>query len=619
LASAVERVSSWFATRSNPCADADATVLSHAALTGFSLAVALLFGMGASGGFVPPRAGRRVLIAVTGVVLALALSCLFAAPAPASLALVSAPPLVLRLGLDPLSLPFVALLAAVGLAVAVALPPARPSSRAALLLGALLLALLAADLPSLGAALLVALPASGSGLPGGRRARILLGLWVLAVLALAVSLGVSAGGSFAALRVAPPPAGRAAVLLALAVLVAAPLLRFFGSRPLPAVVAAGDETAALAVVATTGVGCYLLLRLLFDLGGPAPPLWWGATLLALGAAGALTGSLRALLAADLRAVAVHAMVAAAGFITLGLGLALAAKGADLPDLAALSLAAALTLLLALALAVTGLLLVAAVVGRAAGSCRLERLGGQLRLLPATGVGALAAVASLAFLPPSGGFAGQWLLLQALLGGLRFGGPLLALPLVLALMATALASAALVVAALRAFGIAFLGRPRTPRAAAAEETERPARSVLLALAAASALPALLPGPLLGLLAPLFMVAVGASMGGRAAFWLLAAREEGGGYRALAITFLLALALGLVAWALRRGTVPGHRVGPLWESAATPPPWLPFGDPACEYGPESFSEALSGAFGGESGRFRRARRWLRAWLADDGGIL
>ncbi len=560
MASAAERVSFVAATPCNPSADADATVLTHVALTGFSLAVALLFGVGAGGRFVPPPARRLAVLVAAGVSLVLALLVLLAGSEAATLALAPGAPMEGLLRIDALSAPFVALLSLVGLAAAVALPPARHSARHALLLGALLLLLLAADAASFGFALLVALLAGFLPAPGGPKR----------------------------------PGWRRAV----------PSL------------AAADETMALPIAGAAVAGFALLLRLLFVLGGPEPPLWWALALLLLGAAGAVAAAFRAVRAHDLGGVAGSAMAAGLGLGAVGLGLALAAKGADLPELSALALGGALLLLQAQALAATQLLLAAAVVGRAAGSTRLDRLGGVMRLLPFTGGGALVATASLAFVPPSAGFAGLWLLLQALLRGLRLGGPWLAVPLSLVLLALTLAVGLLAAAALRAFGIAFLGRPRAPRTAGAEETERPARLALLALAGVCILAGLLPGPLLRLFAPLLGMAGAAGMGGRAGFLVLAARGEGGGYAALGIACLLALAFALVTLVVRRLATPGHRVGPAWESGATSPPWLPFGDPASQCGPESFTEALLAPLAGIRARLGGALRrpLARVWRGE-----
>jgi hypothetical protein len=56
-------------------------------------------------------------------------------------------------------------------------------------------------------------------------------------------------------------------------------------------------------------------------------------------------------------------------------------------------------------------------------------------------------------------------------------------------------------------------------------------------------------------------------------------------------LLGIAAGLVFWVVRRFTVLGHTTGPAWDCGfGEPPAWLPFGDPAAQYGGASFSQPL-----------------------------
>jgi NADH:ubiquinone oxidoreductase subunit 5 (subunit L)/multisubunit Na+/H+ antiporter MnhA subunit len=89
-------------------------------------------------------------------------------------------------------------------------------------------------------------------------------------------------------------------------------------------------------------------------------------------------------------------------------------------------------------------------------------------MPATtvlfGVAALGASG----LPLGAGFVSEWLLVQALVHAPRPGGTMLALALPLAVGAIALTTGLGVVAMVKAFGLGFLARPRTPEAAQARE-------------------------------------------------------------------------------------------------------------------------------------------------------
>ena len=95
---------------------------------------------------------------------------------------------------------------------------------------------------------------------------------------------------------------------------------------------------------------------------------------------------------------------------------------------------------------------------------------------------LIGAAAISALPPLNGFASEWMVFQAILAspalpveGLRFLVP--AVGAVLALVA-ALAAACFV----RAYGIAFLGRPRSPEAANAHEVDRVSLAAMALMAA-----------------------------------------------------------------------------------------------------------------------------------------
>jgi hypothetical protein len=64
----------------------------------------------------------------------------------------------------------------------------------------------------------------------------------------------------------------------------------------------------------------------------------------------------------------------------------------------------------------------------------------------------------------------------------------------------------------------------------------------------------------------------------------------------VAVLLAAAGGALVLALRRWTVAGGRRGPFWANGfAAAPAWLPFGDPATQYGGASFAQPLRRSLG------------------------
>ena len=100
---------------------------------------------------------------------------------------------------------------------------------------------------------------------------------------------------FAAVRAAPPGGGAAAAVLALTLLGAGSKAGLApGHLWLPlAHPAAPSHVSALMSGGMTKVALYVLIRVLFDLCGPATPVWWGVPLLVTGAVSAVLGALRA--------------------------------------------------------------------------------------------------------------------------------------------------------------------------------------------------------------------------------------------------------------------------------------------------------------------------------------
>ena len=398
---------------------------------------------------------------------------------------------------------------------------------------------------------------------------------------------------FAAIRAHPPDGWRAPVVFAL-VLVGAGSKA--GLAPLhlwlpPAHAAAPGHVSALMSGAMTKVALYVLIRVLFDLCGPAQPMGWAVPLVLFGAFGAVLGGLRANLEADIKTVLASSTVEHIGLITIGLGVALAARAADLSGLAALAFGGALLHALAHGLFKSLLFLAAGATQHAAGTRRLDRLGGLIHRMPRTTVLVLVGSAGLAALPPSGGFAGEWMLFQAVLAAPRLGGLGWQVLASLAAALMALAAALAASAAVRLIGVAYLGRPRSPRAAAASEPEFPVIAALAGLATASLLVGLFPGATLRLLAPAVKIAIGDGMDGHAGWFAIHPQVDQPGYAAPALALLLTLAAVLVTLAVRRWTVAGERRGPAWDGGfGDPPHWLPFGDPLTQYGGASFAQPL-----------------------------
>jgi hydrogenase-4 component B len=243
---------------------------------------------------------------------------------------------------------------------------------------------------------------------------------------------------------------------------------------------------------------YAMIRVFVDWLGVLPA-WFGVLVLAAGALSAVGGVTYALFEHELkRLLALHS-IENVGIIMLGLGacLVLRARGDGL--WAAFALAAALLHTLNHAVFKALLFLCAGSVERAAGSLRLDRLGGLLRRMPWTGWAFLTGAMAIAGLPPLNGFSSEWLTLQALLHVPASGRAGDGIAGAVALAALAATAALAVFCFVKVTGLVLLGPPRRAAARDAAEVAVPMRAAAVFLAAACVVLGLVPGLLLPVLA------------------------------------------------------------------------------------------------------------------------
>jgi hydrogenase-4 component B len=323
---------------------------------------------------------------------------------------------------------------------------------------------------------------------------------------------------------------------------------------------------------------YLLLRLIADLSGAAVQAWWGVVLLLGGGLLTIIHGWRSAAVPDIDVASGALIQRQGGFAMAGIGLALIARGADLPGSAAFAFEATCLTAVGASLAGTLTSLSAHAIGASAGTYRLSRLGGLIHSMPRTSAALAVGLLTLSALPPSLGFAALWLALQSIVSAPRTGGLPSQLPLALIAAAIVLSAALATAASIRIVGIAILGRPRTPQGAGAAESPSPIRTILMILAALSLAAGVLPGPLLWLLADPAIHALTGLPSARG-LPLLSASGSSPGYLALPVFAVLGLAIGAAALLPWRSRKPAKPVGP-WMEGMQPPVGLPFGDPAAQ---------------------------------------
>ena len=223
-------------------------------------------------------------------------------------------------------------------------------------------------------------------------------------------------------------------------------------------------------------------------------------MLVLGGVTALLGVLYAVMQHDLKRLLAYHTVENIGIIVIGLGLALAFRANRLPGLDTLALAGALLHVFNHAMFKSLLFLGSGAVLVATHERDMEHLGGLIHRMPVTAVVFLIGSVAISALPPFNGFVSEWLTFQAIVSGSALPQWLLkfAVPVVGAMLALAAALAA--VCFVKVFGVVFLGRPRRPAAATAEEVGPSMLAPMAGFAAICAVVGVLPQIVLGLVRP-----------------------------------------------------------------------------------------------------------------------
>jgi hydrogenase-4 component B len=263
--------------------------------------------------------------------------------------------------------------------------------------------------------------------------------------------------------------------------------------------AAPAVVAALMAGAALNVGFYGLARFGLDVAAPVP-LWWGIATLACGAVATFFGIAWASAQRDARTLAAYSSVENAGIVVIGLGVAFVGRALQLELLVGIGVAAALVHATAHAFAKCTLFLGCSELATRVGTTSLDRLGGLARRLPVATLAVLLAATSLAALPPSGGFAGEWMTLEALLQAFRSANVLATIAFALCGATIGIAAGIAIVTFVKLVGSGFLGAARTEAAAKATQSSSPLRTAALLLSGTAALA-------VGLAAPAYVRLIG----------------------------------------------------------------------------------------------------------------
>jgi len=355
--------------------------------------------------------------------------------------------------------------------------------------------------------------------------------------------------------------------------------------------AAPSHVSALMSGVMTKVAVYAFIRIIFDLVG-APEWWQGMTVLVLGGITAAIGVLYALMEHDLKRLLAYHTIENIGIIFIGLGLALAFQANGMMAAAALSLTAALFHVFNHSLFKSLLFFGSGAVLTATGERDMERLGGLIHRMPQTAFAFLAGCAAISALPPLNGFVSEWMTFQAILlsPSLPQWGLKLAVPATGALLAlsAALAAACFV----KAFGVTFLGRPRTSAAANAGEADIYSRIAMFAWAGFCVLFGIFPALAIDALGPAVQSMLNSRLPPQLEipwFLLIPIAGSRSSYDGLLVFIFIAASALLTVMAIHSLASRAIRRGPIWDCG------FPDATPLAQYSAGSFAQPIRRVFG------------------------
>lgn len=413
------------------------------------------------------------------------------------------------------------------------------------------------------------------------------------LMAFGVLGGATGAYDFDTIRGIPKDAWKSGLVLALVILGAgskAGLVPLHIWLPL-AHPAAPSHVSALMSGVMTKVAIYGFIRMAFDLLGP-PAFWWSIHPLVFGAVSALIGVLFATVQSDLKKLLAYSTIENVGiiFVALGLALAFKANGQALP--AALAFTAALFHVFNHALFKSTLFFGAGAVLGATGEKNIEKLGGLIRSMPKTAFVFLGGCMAIAALPPLNGFVSEWLVFQAIL--LSPSLPQWILKLITPAVGVTLAlSAALGAGAyVRAFGVVFLGRPRSGAAEQAQETDQWSLRAMFALIALCLLAGITPSFMIDTISPAAAEYVGGRMPAQSQigwFTIAPIAESRSSYNGLLVFAFIGLSALAAAQTIKTFWPRPLRRAPPWDCGYVDP------TPASQYTASSFAQPVRRALG------------------------
>lgn len=237
--------------------------------------------------------------------------------------------------------------------------------------------------------------------------------------------------------------------------------------------AAPSNVSALMSGGMIKIGIFGILKVGLDLlGSSTCEISWGILVVIVGAVSSVLGVAYALREHDIKSLLAYHSVENIGIILLGCGVAFIGVATQNLWLATIGLLAGLYHLINHAMFKGLLFLGAGSVLHATETRNMEILGGLAKAMPITAFCFLIGSLAISAIPPLNGFVSEWFTYQGLICGASTTDVVVKLVLVFAIVSLAITGALAVTCFVKAFGVTFLGKPRSEAARNAHEVKAP---------------------------------------------------------------------------------------------------------------------------------------------------
>lgn len=238
------------------------------------------------------------------------------------------------------------------------------------------------------------------------------------------------------------------------------------------------------------MGIYGIIRLYAELG--VTEMLFGQIVLVLGIVSGILGMVYANGSQDIKKLLAYCSVENIGIILIGAGIGMIGVAADNMVMASFGFAGCLLHVLNHSIFKSLLFLGAGSVLKKSGTKQIDQLGGLIKRMPKTGKSFLIGSVSISGLPPFNGFVSEFLIYYGAFHGLTMNGSPFIFT-VFAILSLAIIGGLAATCFTKLVGVAFLGEPRSDKAAKAVETGWTMTLPMMILAAACLVIGVFPDP------------------------------------------------------------------------------------------------------------------------------